>query len=252
MKKILYSCLFLSFSILLFGCTTETPSFEVAFDQIIDNAPAVEPQTIKEGQMVIQPTYIESIIYHDYTYQFDGWFVEDVPFDFNTKVTSDIQLEARWVRTETFSGLLINIHDYDYIIQSKNMFIIRINNLSGTVYKTHPIFNTFTKYSVDVIETILGQVEPEYIYVVGGEEEYNIYKYFDLYPFILEVNSYYFVITGDSSVYNSDEHFYSLLSGFDVIKLNTYNPLLPPEEQDELTLLIIGPYLEAVANANQD
>ena len=246
MKKLLYSCLFLLFSILLFGCTTDTPSYEVTFDQIIDNAPSVETQIIKENQIVIQPTYIESIIYHDLTYQFDGWFVEDVPFDFSTEITSDIHLEARWSRIETFSGLLLDYSDTEYVIQHYDVFIVQISGILETLHTELPALENITKVSIDVKETILGTVEQNYLLIYGGEEEHNIYVYFELYPKEITIGGYFLVINRkltSNNAYENAGKYGAAIAGHGIIELIDFDPNASLLEQDESVLEIIQPYM---------
>ena len=47
--------------------------------------------TIKKNEKISQPTTPTKE-----GYIFDGWYYNDKKFDFNTKVTKDITLEARW------------------------------------------------------------------------------------------------------------------------------------------------------------
>ncbi len=70
----------------------QTKEFTVTFT----GADGIEPVVVKEGSYVKKPT--------DPTkkgYKFKGWYYEDEEFDFNTKITKDITLEAKWVSDAT-------------------------------------------------------------------------------------------------------------------------------------------------------
>ena len=246
MKKILYFSLLAFLSILFFGCTTDTPSYEVTFDQIIDNAPSVEPQSIQEGQVANQPTYIESIIYNELTYQFDGWFVEDVLFDFSIPITQNVELEAKWKEIVTFPALLFDLSDYETVVTISNIYIVRVISEVSTILRDHLYFNVLTKYSIEVEEMILGTFQPEYLYVLGGEEEHNIYRYFSLYPQALELDKYYLVIRLWSFEAETDEANAMHVAGHSVILLDTYDSSKTLSEQDESVLELIQPYIDAI------
>ena len=76
--------------------SNEPKQFTVTFNS--DGGTVVESVTILEGNTVTKPS--------DPTkngYQFAGWYLNNVKFDFNTVITSDIELKAKW---STESGWL--------------------------------------------------------------------------------------------------------------------------------------------------
>lgn len=67
----------------------ETKTFVVTFTTGTDEV--IKSQTIKEGALVTKPTNPKRT-----GYVFAGWYNGDNRFDFKTKITSDIELTAKW------------------------------------------------------------------------------------------------------------------------------------------------------------
>ncbi len=75
------------------GCSSNT-TYTVKFDT--DGGSKITSQKVKANDQIDMPT----IPVKD-GYTFLGWYLGDKKYDFNTKVTSDMTLEARWESTKT-------------------------------------------------------------------------------------------------------------------------------------------------------
>lgn len=90
-SKILAAILSIVMILSLFGCQEPpvTKSFTVTFDA--QGGTAVSAQTVTDGEKATAPA--------DPTkedYNFLGWYVGDTKYDFNTAVTADVTLTAKW------------------------------------------------------------------------------------------------------------------------------------------------------------
>ena len=63
--------------------------YTVTFDS--DGGTPVTPQVVKKGEKAEKPADPKKA-----NYDFDGWYLKKVPYDFNTPVTEDITLVAQW------------------------------------------------------------------------------------------------------------------------------------------------------------
>ena len=66
-----------------------TDTYTVTFDT--DGGSAIEAQTVASGAVVTPPT-----VPTKEGYTFAGWYLEDAPYNFETPVTADITLVAKW------------------------------------------------------------------------------------------------------------------------------------------------------------
>ena len=77
----------------LFGCSCSKKEFTVTF--ITNGGTAVSNQTVSKDSTISKPT--------DPTkegYEFNGWLLNGEPFDFTSKITGDITLEASWIEIQ--------------------------------------------------------------------------------------------------------------------------------------------------------
>lgn len=84
------SCLVVIVLVILAVLLTRNPKYEVTF--ISDNE-VLETLTIKEDGTITEPSEPTKE-----GYEFVGWYSNGKRFDFSTKVTEDLELEARWVK----------------------------------------------------------------------------------------------------------------------------------------------------------
>ena len=96
MKKLKIAVLVLMLCLVITGCgcSKKSDTYTVKFDS--DGGSKVTTQEVKKGDSVEEP--------NDPTkkgYIFDGWYVEDEEYDFNSKVTKGITLKAKWIKKST-------------------------------------------------------------------------------------------------------------------------------------------------------
>ena len=75
----------------------QTKSFTVTFNT--NGGSVVEKQTVKNGEKATKPTDPTKASNEDYKYAFAGWFKDSAltnAFDFETAITTDITLYAKW------------------------------------------------------------------------------------------------------------------------------------------------------------
>lgn len=93
MKKIKLIFLALVGVLFLSACScSKTKEYTITFDS--NGGSSVISQTVKENETaeeVTDPTYEG--------YTFVGWYLNDVKFDFNTKITEDLTLKAMWTKS---------------------------------------------------------------------------------------------------------------------------------------------------------
>lgn len=235
--------------ILLIGCNDSSKLYQVTFDKVIEEAPEVDSYEIAKGSYITQPEYIGEIIYNEITYLFDGWYFNDQLFDFTQKVNSDVNLVAHWKYIQYYPGSLTDLHDYDYVLRLSNMviYIGKIEEKLETIFFDHYYLNVLTRYSLEIETILYGLADYEDIYILGGEVEANIYKYFQYYPKEIDLNKFYFIIDIDRTklVY---EHPVTIshIAGHSVIELFSYDPSKALDEQSEDVLAIIQPYIDAI------
>ena len=93
MKKIKYVILSILLAVIITGCGCSKITYIVTYDT--DGGSAVEKEVVETGKTVTIPV--------DPTkegYTFDGWYLDGEKYDFNTKVTKDITLKAKWTEVE--------------------------------------------------------------------------------------------------------------------------------------------------------
>ena len=86
----------------------ELNSYTVTFNA--DNGTEAAITTVKHGQTVAEPTAPTKA-----GYNFDGWFLNGVEFDFTTAIESDITLTAQWTKRSSSGGS--SSRDYDYTLR---------------------------------------------------------------------------------------------------------------------------------------
>ena len=94
----------ISSDITLYARWIESPSYTVTFDLNYANAiNQIEPQQVVKEECATKPADPARE-----GYIFGGWFMDSTvqkPFDFNTGISSDITLYARWVENENYDEL---------------------------------------------------------------------------------------------------------------------------------------------------
>lgn len=87
--RIKHCYLYIMIFFLLFGIGCKKTTYEVSFDT--DGGNSISSITVNENDSVNAPhNPIKT------GYSFNGWYLNDQPYDFNTPVTSNITLKAKW------------------------------------------------------------------------------------------------------------------------------------------------------------
>jgi hypothetical protein len=241
-------------SFLLMSCAKNNPkTYIISFDKVIQEAPEIDSYEITNGTYITQPEFIDEIISNEKTYLFDGWYVNDELFDFTQKIDSNVNLVAHWKYIQYYPGSLIDLNDYEYLFERSNSFIYiaKIQTILETIFFDHYYHNVLTRYSLEIETMLYKSVDYEDIYILGGEVEANIYKYFQYYPKPIELGKYYFIIDFDRDKWIYDHPVgISHIAGHSVIELFSYDPSKALDEQSEDVLAIIQPYLDAIEAIN--
>ena len=59
-------------------------------------------------------------------YIFDGWYYNDELFDFNTKITDDMILEAKWIKAEAVMGISLDLKELSLKPNSSHTLVVTI------------------------------------------------------------------------------------------------------------------------------
>lgn len=139
----------------------EVNEYTVTFNSNTETT--IEEVLIKEGELVTSPT---ELVKEGHT--FTGWYLNDVLYDFNTPVTSDITLEAKWdINTYKITiptEVSVNIDDlnnvsYNTVVTLKvnvpNGMIIDELLINGTIVEV----NNSNEYVLTIKEDVVVSVE---------------------------------------------------------------------------------------------
>lgn len=249
MKKLLL-CLMFLLTGFLFGCTNSSSVnyeyYYVSFDVSINIVPTIPSIEVKKGESIDEPTILSSTTYKEREIVFEGWYLYGEPFNFNSKITKDITLIARWKTIDTYSASLIDLLSSN-TISNYRYYIARITHRVDTSFNVHAAFEVATKFGIEEHAYIKGNSSRGYIWIIGGEIETNIYKHFDLYPFSVKIGSYHLICERDTNYSEEDGIPRGLgIYGYSVIVLESFDPLKSIDEQDQGTLAILQPFINAI------
>ncbi len=103
-KYILWILLGILILLLIFGLKMKGSSkeYQVMFDT--DGGTIIRSLTVKENEKISQP---EDPVKEGYI--FDGWYYQNQLFDFETKITLDIVLKAKWIKQDQI--LRLDLHE---------------------------------------------------------------------------------------------------------------------------------------------
>lgn len=85
---------------ILFKTNTYTVTFNTNGGSIIEN------QIIKSGEKAVKPIDPEKE-----NYEFDGWYLDNVKYYFNEKVTKNIELQARWIAKTNIETVTVTFYN---------------------------------------------------------------------------------------------------------------------------------------------
>ncbi len=86
---------------------------------------------IKEGEKLAEPKVTESK-----EYEFFGWYNDEIKFDFDSIITSDLTLNAKWGTILTPFNENKTIVDKDYITKYSEGNVLKINKLIKIIYSS--------------------------------------------------------------------------------------------------------------------
>jgi hypothetical protein len=245
LRKILLFITILS-TVLLASCTDleDKAVYTVSFDTSIDVIPQIESIRVDQGKKVIPPEINTNVSYKTYNLEFEGWYLGNALFDFDSEITEDVHLEARWKIIASFSGSMINLLD-SVAIGYRRYFIAKITDPIEITLDIHPAFEVATKYGIEDAVYLKGSMNDGYVWITGGEIESNIYKYFDFYPHPVQINQYHLIIERDV-IEIEEGRMQTGLYGYSRILLSTYDSSKNPYEQNDETLAILQPFIDAI------
>ena len=204
MKKIIFIFLVL-FSFVLIGCSS-SDKFTVTFNT--DGGTLIESVEVNKGEKVDEP-----VAPTKEGFNFDGWYLNDVLFNFDTVIDGDITLNAKWISNAVSETFTVIFYDNDDNVISEQ----QISKGKAAV--------------APQLEPIRG------LEFVGWTEEFdNVTKDLYLYPLYEEVEILY-IVTFDSLI--GDEHEPMLFAPDEIVSgLPTYN------SQSDSSMKFIGWFYE--------
>jgi len=239
------------FVVFLFSCSTQSPikqKYVVSFDTSISIISEIADVEVNEGDRISEPTIVQNVVFNERNLEFEGWYLFGEYFDFNSEITQDITLVARWKIIDIYQASLSNLYSPN-VISGSRVYIAKITHRMDVSFNVHPVTEISTKYGIDTLIYLKGSVNNGYVWISGGEVESNIYKYFDLYPFPVKIGYYHLIYEYDV-LYNEGDLIPTGLYGFTRIPLETYDSSKTIEEQNEETLAIIQPFIDAIDSYN--
>lgn len=158
-KKIVFGILMLFACFALTGCGCSKKEYSVKFDS--RGGSSVSSQTVADGDLVIKPA--------DPTrsgYSFAGWFLDlddDDAFDFNSKISKDITLYAKWNQGGASVGGECNkTCDDGYTLDSKTCECVKNNDDSdkNVAVSSVKLNKNTTTLTVGASETLKLTISP--------------------------------------------------------------------------------------------
>ena len=247
MKKI--SLLFLTMLLgILVGCTDSSDPddgtmYTVSFDTSIDVISGIEDIRVPSGKTVDAPEISTDVTYEEYDLEFEGWYLDGVLFDFSSAITDDTHLEARWKTITPLTTQLADLLDL-VAVGYRRYFIAKITDPIDVTFDAYP-FPMATKYGIEDPVYLKGSTNNGYVWIHGGEIEPNISLYLDYFPRPVETGHYHLIIQHESweEQYGRDQ---KGIYGHSLIVLPTYDPTKGLHEQNEETMAILQPYIDAI------
>ncbi len=189
------------------------------------------------------PEISTNVTYKEYDLEFEGWYLGNVLFDFSREITDDTHLEARWKTIEQFNGMLVDHLDL-VALGYRRYFIAKITDPIDVTFDAYP-FPMATKYGIQDSVYLKGSTNNGYVWVNGGELEPNISLYLDYFPHPVETGHYHLIIEHESweEQYGRAQ---KGIYGHSLIVLPTYDPTKGLHEQNEETMAVLQPYIDAI------
>jgi hypothetical protein len=167
-----------------------------------------------------------------------------VLFDFSSAITDDMHLEARWKTITPLTTSLVDLL-YSTYVGTRRYFIAKITDPIGVTFDVHPAFEVATKYGIQDPVYLKGSTNNGHVWILGGEIEPNISLYLDYFPRPVETGHYHLITQHESweEQYGRDQ---KGIYGHSLIVLPTYDPTKGLHEQNEETMAVLQPYIDAI------
>ncbi|HHV33907.1 MAG TPA: hypothetical protein GXX71_04355 [Acholeplasma sp.] len=136
-KKILNIITIFVLLLTLVSCGKKTYTITFDLNEGVGEAPA---QTLKKGELVTEPTEPTKE-----GYNFLGWYLNDQPYNFSSKVNKNLNLVARW------EDKLAELKYYSYLSENNPVVTIKVLNFGEMKLELFPevapnTVNNFLKY----------------------------------------------------------------------------------------------------------
>ena len=173
-------------------------AYQVTFDS--NGGSKIKSQEVAEGLKVTKPSNPTKA-----SYKFDGWYLDDKKFDFNTKITTDITLTAKWTELEKYTvtfdtdgGSEISskeVNEGEKVAKPSNPtkagYVFKEWQLNGKTYD----FNTSVTKNIKLV-AVWEEVAKNYTFKVSLVDDYSPDRVITVYADGKEISFKYIKIDG--------------------------------------------------------
>ena len=173
-------------------------AYQVTFDS--NGGSKIKSQEVAEGLKVTKPSNPTKA-----GYKFDGWYLDDKKFDFNTKITTDITLTAKWTELEKYTvtfdtdgGSEISskeVNEGEKVAKPSNPtkagYVFKEWQLNGKTYD----FNTSVTKNIKLV-AVWEEVAKNYTFKVSLVDDYSPDRVITVYADGKEISFKYIKIDG--------------------------------------------------------
>ena len=173
-------------------------AYQVTFDS--DGGSKIKSQEVANGLKVTKPTNPTKD-----GFRFDGWYLNDKKFDFNTEITADITLTAKWtelakytVTFDTNGGSEISskeVNEGEKVAKPSNPtkagYVFKEWQLDGKTY----VFNTPVTKNIKLV-AVWEEVAKNYTFKVSLVDDYSPDRVITVYADGKEISFKYIKIDG--------------------------------------------------------
>ena len=173
-------------------------AYQVTFDS--NGGSKIKSQEVAERLKVTKPSNPTKA-----GYKFDGWYLDDKKFDFNTKITTDITLTAKWTELEKYTvtfdtdgGSEISskeVNEGEKVAKPSNPtkagYVFKEWQLNGKTYD----FNTSVTKNIKLV-AVWEEVAKNYTFKVSLVDDYSPDRVITVYADGKEISFKYIKIDG--------------------------------------------------------
>lgn len=165
MKKILFLITIILTALLVSCADNEVKSvYTVSFNTTIDVVSQIESIRVSQGNKITPPEISTNVSYKTYDLEFEGWYLNNTLFDFDSEINENIHLVARWKTIASFSGSLVNLLD-SVAIGYRRYFIAKITEPIEITFDIHLALEVATKYGIEDIVFLKGSMNDGYVWI---------------------------------------------------------------------------------------